>query len=243
VLEDERLLARELAGGEKPIGLRREVHDRDEEASLPEAAGTVEEEELPRPELVKERVEAVEPSLGSLALHGREDEERDAAGSGALLEAPGDSAGGGGKNLVADPLRLEPAAEARGVELGVGRLEEAEDDRGEEIESREEAEVLGDSGRGFGHDVRVDRDRRELLARAGPEKVDVEARLRRAARALEETEDRLLRCELGAGGVLGRFGVHGAARIRRFRGEGAGATGGCAAGAASFRSGTSRRRR
>jgi hypothetical protein len=243
VREDERLLAGELAAREEAGRLRREVHDRDEKAFLPEPAGAVEEEELPRAELAKEDAEAVEPAVGVLAFDGRENEDRDAGPAGTGGQAFDDALRAGRHDLVTDTFRLEPSAEARRVSRRVGGLEEAEDDGGEELERREEAEILDDAARRVRHDVRVDGDRRELLPRAGPEEVDVEARLRRAAGALEEAEDGLLRGELGAARGLGRLGAHGAARIRRF---------GCAAAdpeeeacrrLPALRTGTSRRRR
>jgi hypothetical protein len=92
---------------------------------------------------------------------------------------------------------------------GLGRLEDPEDDGGEEIESGEKPEVLDDGVGGVRHDVRVDGDGGELLPGARAEEAEVEARLGRTAGALQEAEDDLLGGELRGGGGRGAVGSNG----------------------------------
>ena len=90
-----------------------------------------------------------------------------------------------------------------------GGLEDPEDDGREEVESGEKPEVLDDGVGRVRHDVGVDRDRRELLAGARAEEVEVEARLGRAAGALQEAKDDVLGGELRGGGGRGAVGSNG----------------------------------
>src|SRR5450759_5354893 len=111
-------------------------------------------------------------------------------------------------------LGFEMAAEDARVRGRVGGLEDPEDDGRVEVERGEEPEVLDHGVRRPGHDVRVDRERRELLAGVRVEQLEVEPRLGRAARALEKAENDVLRGELGGGRGRRPVGAHDRPRIR-----------------------------
>ena len=92
---------------------------------------------------------------------------------------------------------------------GFGRLEDPEDDGGEELESGEKPEILDDGVRGVLHDVGVDGNGGELLPGAGAEQAEVEARLGGTSGALQEAEDDVLGGELRRGGGRGAIGTNG----------------------------------
>jgi hypothetical protein len=101
------------------------------------------------------------------------------------------------------------------VRLCIGGLKDPQDHGGEEVESREEPEVLDDGIRRVCHDVGVDRDGRELLPWACSKEAEVKAGLGRAAGALEEPKDDVLGCELGRRGQIGSRNAHGRRSIQR----------------------------
>ena len=115
-----------------------------------------EEEELAGLELAEERPDAVEPIAGLFVPARLEDDDRHGAAAGAGGDPGGEAAASRAENLHPDPFVLEMPPERAGVEHRFGRLEDSEDDGREEVESREEPEVLDDGAGGVGHDVGVD---------------------------------------------------------------------------------------
>ncbi len=209
MLEDERLLARDLAARGERGDVGREVHERDEGAVLTQASRPVEEEELARLQLAQQRAEALE-AVARLLAGGRLEDDGGHAASGRCRRDPASERRvRRGQALDGDALGAEVPGEETRVCRRVRGLEDPEDDRRKEVERGEEPQVLDDGVGRAGHDVPVDRERRELLPRARAKEVQVQPRLGRAARALEEPEDDVLRREVGGRGRLnaGRSGL------------------------------------